>query len=414
MMRRLFWIVVWAGAGAGCSSSSSGSDPPGPAAQCTSGCDLGQDAKDVYGDPKSCGPARAVCAAGPASYPLCANDVCSLGCDVGFGDCNRRGEDGCEVDLLSDAKNCGSCGRDCLGSLCLDGRCEPVILATGQDEVNRIVVADGTIYWTIIGNNVYETTAVTRMAVSGGEPEPIADKPGDTWGLAVDAANVYWTCNGGGVTGPWQRDLEQSSEPKLLSYGSAARGLAVNETAVFWAEQGEGEEAGTGSIRTIPKGGGDLPDDKKLVVGNLDRPLDVVADEANVYFTTANGVYRAAIATKTVTAVAEAQSSPSGLRLYEGKLYWANTGSGEIISAPREGGPVTVLAVDAREPVDLAVDESGVYWITRSGDVNALRPGSASLTRLAINQNSPVGIALDAQAVYFTAVGDHTVKKVAK
>jgi hypothetical protein len=60
-------------------------------------------------DPNDCGKCGAVCGSihGTAS---CTSGACGISCAPSFGDCNGRADDGCEVDLRTDPKNCGKCG----------------------------------------------------------------------------------------------------------------------------------------------------------------------------------------------------------------------------------------------------------------------------------------------------------------
>ena len=45
-------------------------------------------------------------------------------CKENFKDCNQKAADGCEINLKSDNKNCGSCGHACpSGQICSDGEC---------------------------------------------------------------------------------------------------------------------------------------------------------------------------------------------------------------------------------------------------------------------------------------------------
>lgn len=71
------------------------------------GCEI-----DIYSDPKHCGTCTA---------PLCDDEIpnaetdCSIGtcrirkCKSNYADCNRQDFDGCEVYKLTDALNCGGC-----------------------------------------------------------------------------------------------------------------------------------------------------------------------------------------------------------------------------------------------------------------------------------------------------------------
>lgn len=59
-----------------------------------------------------------------------------------------RCENAC-VDALTDGHHCGTCGRDCLGATCLDGRCQPLDVAVDLFAAGKLAVAaDGSAFFT--------------------------------------------------------------------------------------------------------------------------------------------------------------------------------------------------------------------------------------------------------------------------
>ena len=50
-------------------------------------------------------------------------DVCEEACPEGFADCDNDPNNGCEVNLLADCDNCGSCDNNCNGYACNEGSC---------------------------------------------------------------------------------------------------------------------------------------------------------------------------------------------------------------------------------------------------------------------------------------------------
>lgn len=81
-------------------------------------------AVDLSSDDDNCGACGVVCQRGSTetrSTMRCASGECQLVCEPDFGDCNGLADDGCEVWLKTDKKNCGACGNVC--DVCTNGTC---------------------------------------------------------------------------------------------------------------------------------------------------------------------------------------------------------------------------------------------------------------------------------------------------
>ncbi len=90
---------------------------------------------DLMSDAKNCGSCGTVCLRVDPLDPggraanvtaTCEKGVCNLQCDPGFDDCNADPSDGCETNLNSDPGNCGACGNGCdvaAGQPCIGGKC---------------------------------------------------------------------------------------------------------------------------------------------------------------------------------------------------------------------------------------------------------------------------------------------------
>ncbi|MFO0602792.1 MAG: MXAN_6577-like cysteine-rich protein [Polyangiales bacterium] len=69
---------------------------------------------DTASDPLNCGACGARCQAPNATEDVCLGGRCRvLGCATGYGNCDGDAANGCETAVLTDARNCGACGRAC-------------------------------------------------------------------------------------------------------------------------------------------------------------------------------------------------------------------------------------------------------------------------------------------------------------
>ncbi|AKU93660.1 Tryptophan synthase alpha chain [Labilithrix luteola] len=86
---------------------------------------------DTLSHPDNCGSCGHVCPGGSSldshsGYRTCVQGRCSFECSASRADCDLRLENGCEVDILVDPRNCGGCGVRCDidgGQPCIDGHC---------------------------------------------------------------------------------------------------------------------------------------------------------------------------------------------------------------------------------------------------------------------------------------------------
>jgi len=77
-------------------------------------------------DPQNCGGCDHICpgVSAPNFSATCTHGVCEGACTTGFADCDSLAENGCEVDLRIDNRNCGACGKACLpAQVCSEGQC---------------------------------------------------------------------------------------------------------------------------------------------------------------------------------------------------------------------------------------------------------------------------------------------------
>jgi hypothetical protein len=97
----------------------------------SNGCEV-----DLRGAASHCGMCGNACPSRPMAAALCADSACVLVCASGFQDCDSNAGNGCEVDIRTDATNCGACGRTCtvMGGTgrCSAGSCSVASCETGR------------------------------------------------------------------------------------------------------------------------------------------------------------------------------------------------------------------------------------------------------------------------------------------
>ncbi len=74
-------------------------------------------------DVATCGASCAPCPSANATAS-CTAGLCGFTCGAGFADCDTSAANACEVNVDTDANNCGVCGHSCAGDPCVAGACQ--------------------------------------------------------------------------------------------------------------------------------------------------------------------------------------------------------------------------------------------------------------------------------------------------
>jgi hypothetical protein len=204
----------------------------------------------------------------------------------------------------------------------------------------------------------------------------------------------------------------------------------------------------------VPVGGGQ----PSVVAAGQGHPQGIVANGAQIYWSSSTSILSAAIAGGPVTTVAAGQAGPWGLAMGTGLLlwinqgtysksfhdgavqglqlstaglatlasaqyepsaiaadavnvYWADLGSGAILQAPLgstgSGATTLVAGPAAGAPRAIAVDATSVYWTNSksNGAIMSVPIGGGPVTTLASGQSYPYGVAVDGTSVYWTNSG---------
>jgi alpha-tubulin suppressor-like RCC1 family protein len=166
------WIVVWA-LTAGCGRTdllSSNAERVCDEEQTSCGGVCTSPQTDVA----NCGACGNACRTDHGSA-ACVAGTCAVGpCSAGYADCDGNPDNGCEVQLNSDASHCGSCSRSCGGAtpVCVLGMCSAVRSLAACQARTCAVLADGIARcWGVNGygelGNGSTTSSSTPVEVSG-------------------------------------------------------------------------------------------------------------------------------------------------------------------------------------------------------------------------------------------------------
>ena len=334
--------------------------------------------------------------------PLVTDGPTDDGCPTGFGRCGG----GCTVQLAVDPKNCGACAHDCKGAACLDGICQPTVVATGQNNPSFLAVDNGVLYWTNIGDGT-----VVRANVDGTGRQIIATGQSAPWVIKVSAGHVYFgnDTTGGNVVGM----LADGGSPIDLSDAQASpRGICVTSSYVLF----DTEDTNAGSVQRVGLDGKGLT----VLTTQTNGPKDLVTDGTYAYWAaTPDGhINRIKIAGGAPEVVADA-SAPFGLTIAGNFLYFTNHlagGQGGSVGRVSTAGLSEVILSSAEAlPRAVATDATYLYW-TNEGDGTVKRVPLAGgpITVLAAGQSTPWGIAVDDAFVYWSARAGGLVLRVAK
>jgi sugar lactone lactonase YvrE len=214
------------------------------------------------------------------------------------------------------------------------------------------------VYW---ANNVSRTGSVMRVAKQGGAPEVVANTQGAPYGPALTGGALYWVNS---EEGSVLRAALDGRDRKVLATKQAFPAAIVTDgRSVFWFHTKAGVE-----LRKVSIDGG--------------TPVTVATEHGN----------------------------PQSLVIHGSRVYYTNPYRGAVMAVPLDGGAVEELVIDEHYPIELAVDDTSLYWIDHDRPSHDAPPpkrirkaplkGGDAIT-LASGKDA-IGIAVDASCVYWT------------
>ncbi|MBS2014536.1 MAG: hypothetical protein JST00_16740 [Deltaproteobacteria bacterium] len=401
--------------GGGGGDAEAGATCAAPTRACPNGTCAGPE------DPRACGPSCIVCPAPTGGTPVCTPaGVCEGRCPGTAKACG-----GACRDVTTDKDHCGDCGRSCGGGDCVAGQCRPVTLTATLTKATDIALSPNDVF--VNADGKVRRCAKTGCAAAtplwaGGD----LSVPGPHM-LAIDLNYAYFAqdiganrflsrCQlGGCASSPQQITVTPAPPPGNFE------ALAVEGSSYFFAGTYSG-------VREAPLGGGAVTRSYSNFAGTgfpaANAQYVVWSDKFG------GGVRQCARSGAGCTTSTEltAGVTTTELLVFAGRaIFVAAVAGGTEIQGCNVVGCSGAPTVIAREPAStmvtgLAVDPSGVYWSTSSGEIRACKvaggcaAGGGTVVDLARSQAGVSAVATDAEFVYWVtdAVGTGAIRRVRK
>lgn len=298
-----------------------------------------------------------------------------------------------------------------VGELCRGINCS-IELASNQFWAKDLVLDAQNIYWMNWDKRTLSHTGIWTMPKVGGTPIHLV--VGNPTSLALDADNIYWTDQYGGVFSmPKRGGATVTYAP--ADYTSPCESIAVDSSNVYWTN------ADSGEVMAVPKGG-DAPEP---LATEQDFPVGIATDGTFVFWLNAGDGKVMKLSRRGIPErLASDQVGLVSLVLDATTVYFSNN-IGSISKVSKLGpaddtAPLVSPPSSPHYPYDLAVDPTHIYWIRdekimrtsiedRSIDDHTERP----IETMFIDQGEPLSVAVDTDFVYWTT-GDGFVRKGAK
>lgn len=251
-----------------------------------------------------------------------------------------------------------------------------------------------------------------------GDPVVVASGLAQPAGLAADEGSIYW------LQGDYTSNSTLSRRPATVEGVTSAlaqsliapRALAVNATSVFFAAGGAG---GWTYVSEVPTTGGNSKQTFANGAGTERIPAIAIEGRSIALVWNESGgnvhVIRASSDGSGAIDVAVKQSGASAVVLRAPYVYW-NSPSGILRSSGQSPAAPEVFSTQSAETVELAADDTALYWAAADGKIRSLRfdqPGRAPVV-LASDLKSPRGVAVDATHVYWASSTTGEVAAVPK
>jgi len=236
---------------------------------------------------------------------------------------------------------------------------QPTLVVRDLAYLVSIAAFEGDLYWSVtspagkIFKHAEGSTGPTELVAAAGYPVQ----------LAVNRHGVFWVDAAGGTV---NRVAADGTGKTVIATGQRGpEAVALDDTHVYWLNNGSEHKVFAFTVMKAPIGGGAAVS----VVGDQTFARGLALDATDVYVTTPDRLFRVAKDGTGLRALAANESVTGAPVTSRGRVHFgvSRPDGASLMSLALSAPTPTPVATGLKQPVALAGDSSGVYWMTADG-----------------------------------------------
>jgi hypothetical protein len=236
--------------------------------------------------------------------------------------------------------------------------------------------------------------------------------------LALGAEDICWLQHYEDRRSLWCMAFATGQKRILSNEHPWGQSLRVDGQDLFWVNAGTSQAASNGAVVALKRDAVTTTPVTTIAPGRP-FPVGLTLDKTHVYWTEL-GVPDAGGEVRVLArdgggarALAAGQGQPRAIAEYGAYVYWVSSAAGTVSRARKDGsGGPEVLVVDQKSAFDIAVDATGIYWMTLGlppsyldGRVMRADLDGKNVKPMAENLPSAASLAIDETYVYYATDG---------
>lgn len=243
------------------------------------------------------------------------------------------------------------------------------------------------------------STADAGAAVAASPPEAtlLAHGQNVPRDLQLDDTHLYWLNEGRraeGEPGIFRVSKSGGAVERLVA-GKGVHAIAVDAESVFWLQPD------SDAVMRVPKSGGT----PVAVASGQENLMAIAVDEGHVFWATREALWRADKRGGRPQSVASSISLPTSIAVDQASVYWYSDISGKLARAPKKGGGVRPVLSEELTLHAFFLDEGFLYWAfgsEKKAQIRRMPKAGGAPADVVSGQDVPADFATDEGFVYWT------------